>query len=174
MTPFSSRHPGSGPDPDGLFSLREKDFQDLKDWAARDPKAFTLWIEALFRTIKKKEDLDKLFFLYPALKSELIEISPLVAEPLNAMILLMIRNHFYKQLVTHRELLSACANPVSFRMLSDLVGQKQTLKFLEPVEIYQLKKLVLELSEKYKAEDVAISIRLELEKEDLTWRDRAE
>ena len=157
-----------------VFSLKTDDFQELKRFYCMDNKEFVNLINNFLIMVKKKEDIESFSFLFDNLKNEIVDISPFLASNINKIFLIMIKNKYYKQIAQYSFLLERCANIRVLDMLNEFIKNKGIGKFLTTVEVYKIKKLVFELSGKFKKNDVAYKIQLELEKEDLKWLDDIE
>jgi hypothetical protein len=155
-----------------LFEMKLDDFQVPKHYFKTDNKGFVNYSNRyLSNFIKKKEDIDKFLFLFNHLKNELIDISPFLSSNINRIFGLMIKNNYFKQVAEYSYLLESCANIKTLELLDEFILSKNMIKFLSNVEIYKIKKLVFDLSNKFKRSDIAIKIQVELEKEDLNWID---
>lgn len=154
--------------------MKEFDIDGLRADYARDKKVFSETVEKYFQQVRKKEDVEPVLEFISALKCEIGEIAPFLSSSINPVFTLMIRNHYYKQIAEHADLFETCANITVYRLLEDLVGRKEPFRFLTQVEVYRLKKLALFLAKKFRKNDVAYRLELELEKEDLEWRDSVE
>jgi hypothetical protein len=157
-----------------IFCMRAEDFQELKRHYHLDNKNFVNLINNYLSIIKKKEDIEGFSFLFENLKNEIVDVSPFLASNINKIFIIMIKNKYYKQIAQYSFLLESCANIKVLELLNEFVKNKGIGKFLTSVEVYRIKKLVFELSNKFKKNDVAYKIQLELEKEDLKWLDDIE
>lgn len=155
-----------------IFEMKIDEFQTYKHFFKNDNKGFVNYMNHYLSTsIKKKEDLDKFLYLIENLKNELMDVSPFLSININRIFALMIRNNYFKQVAEYSYLLECCANIKTLDLLNECVMSKNMVKFLSNVEIYRIKKLVFELSNKYKRNDIAYKIQVDLEKEDLNWVD---
>lgn len=106
--------------------------------------------------------------------AEVKDISPFVSSNINKVFIMMIKNNYYKQIAEYCDILDACANIKVLDLLNSFTKGQKMGKFLTNVEIYKLKKLVFDLSKKYKKDDIAYQIAIELEKEDNEWLENIE
>lgn len=154
-----------------LFAKTAGEIEDLRADFSRDKKKFTEAVETIFLKARKKEDVEKVLELVSLLRNEIGEIAPFLSAAINPFLTLMIRNHYYKQVSEHTGLFESCANISVYRLLEDLIGRKEPFRFLTTLEVFRIKKLALFLAKKFHKADVAYRLELELEKEDLEWRD---
>jgi hypothetical protein len=153
---------------------REISIMALRELYVKDRVLFTDRMDKELGLIKKKEDLESVLELFSELKKELVEISPFLSSTIQPVFLLLIKNHYYKQISENAELFEACANITVCRMMDELVANNKNIRFLTQVENYRLKRLTLTLAEKFKENDIAFRLELELQKEDMEWRDSVE
>lgn len=155
-----------------IFEMKIDEFQAYKHFFKADNKGFVNYMNHYMSgNIKKKEDIDKFLYLFENLKNEIMDVSPFLSVNINRIFGLMIRNNYFKQVAEYSYLLESCANIKSLDLLNECIVSKNMVKFLTNVEIYRIKKLVFELSNKYKRNDIAYKIQVDLEKEDLNWVD---
>ena len=154
------------------MALKDRiDFEALRAEYALDRNRFTESMERILGQTKKKDDIEEILELFTALKREIADIAPFLTQVINPVFTLMIKNHYYKQIAEQSALLELCANITVYKLLEDLTAQKNTLRFLTTFEVYQIRKMVMALARKFQQDDVAYRLELELEKEDLNWRD---
>lgn len=154
-----------------LLNLTIEDFLELKRYYNQDNKDFVKIIDHSFSKIKKREDLEIFLYVFEHLKAEIIDVSPFLAANINKIFVLLIKNNYYKQIAEYSFLLENCANIKILQLLNDFIKEKSTAKFLSTMEIYKIKKLVFDLSNKFKKNDIVYKIQVELENEDLNWLD---
>lgn len=153
---------------------REEFLVSLKGLFEKDRVRFTDLVERELSGVRKKSDLDGVLELLSVLKREIPEIAPLIAPSIHPVLVMLIKNHYYREIAEHAGIFEACANISIFRQLEELVSRGKGIRFLTPVENYRIKKLALNLAEKFRADDVVYRLELELQKEDLEWRDDVE
>lgn len=154
-----------------IMNLQNSDFHELKKLFHIDNKGFVTFVNKYLSRLKKKEDIDKFCFFFNGLKNEILDVSPFLSININKIFVIMIKNNFYKQVAEYSFLLENCANIKTLQLLDEFIKNKIVSKYLTTVEIYRIKKLVFELSNKFKKNDIAYKIQLELENEDLHWLD---
>lgn len=157
-----------------LFDLKAEDFQELKKFYHQDNKNFVHFLNKNLLKIKNKEDIEKFSYIFDNLKNEIVDVSPFLSANINRIFGIMIKNNFYKQIAEYSFLLGNCANIKTLELLNEFIKSKNINKYLSTVEIYKIKKLVFDLSNKYKRNDIVYKIDLELEKEDIKWLDNIE
>lgn len=157
-----------------ILELDMSDFQELKRFYMHNNKAFIQLINKIISKYNKREDLDGFLHLVDYLSVEIEDIAPFLSKAINKIFILMLKNNYYKQIAQYSNIVGACASIRVLELLNNFVKGKAANKFLTSVETYKIKKLVYELLTKYKNEDVAHRIQLELEKEDLGWVEQRE
>lgn len=156
------------------FDLKIEDFQELKRFYSCENKNFVKVMDKVFGEYKKKEDIEKFLFLLLYLKDEIKDISPFLSGNINRLFVLMIKNNYFKQIAQYSDILESCANIKVLELLNDFTKSRNMGKFLTNVEIYKLKKLVFDLSNKYKKDEIAYQIEVALEKNDSEWLENIE
>lgn len=151
--------------------IKAFDIEALRGEFALDKNKFTETVENILLQVRKKEDIESVLELFTGLKNEIGDISPFLSSAINPVLTLMIKNHYYKQISEHAGLFELCANITVYRLLEDLINQKNHIRFLTTFEVYRIKKMLVFLAKKFQKDDVAYRLELELEKEDLNWRD---
>ncbi len=157
-----------------IFDMRIEDFQELKRFYSCENKSFMKIMDKAIGEFKKKEDIEKILFLLLYLKDEIKDISPFLSNNINRIFSLMIKNNYFKQIAQYSDILEACANIKVLELLNEFTKSRNMGKFLTNVEIYKLKKLVFDLSNKYKKDDVAYQIEIALENQDSEWLENIE
>ncbi len=157
-----------------IFEVSPEDFKELKHYFNTENKSFIKLVDRIISEYKKKEDIDKFLYLLGYMHAEVKDISPFVSSNINKVFIMMIKNNYYKQIAEYCDILDACANIKVLDLLNSFTKGQKMGKFLTNVEIYKLKKLVFDLSKKYKKDDIAYQIAIELEKEDNEWLENIE
>ena len=159
---------------DSLLEFTMDDFLELKRFYNQDNKNFVKFIDRCLSSVRKKEDLEGFLYFFENIKTEIIDVSPFLAANINKIVVLLIKNNYYKQIAEYSFLLENCANIKILQMLNDFIKGKSASKFLTTMEQYKIKKLVFDLTNKFKNNDVVYKIDVELENEDLNWMDNIE
>jgi hypothetical protein len=154
-----------------IIELKPGDLQELKNRFISDNKGFIKRIDDILIEFKKKEDIDNFLILLNFMHDELKEISPFVSGNINKVFIIMLKNNKYKQIAQNCDILESCANIRVLDILIAFTASQKMGKFLTNVEIYKIKKLVLDLSNKYKKDDIVYQIDVDLEKPDKEWLD---
>lgn len=157
-----------------IFELKSEDFKELKHYFITENKSFIKLVDTIFNDYKKREDVDKFLYFLMLMHPEVKDISPFVSFNINKVFVMMIKNNYYKQIAEFCDILEACANIKVLDLLNAFTKSQKMGKFLTNVEIYKLKKLVFDLSKKYKKDDIAYQIEVELEKVDNEWIESVE
>jgi hypothetical protein len=157
-----------------VFDMMADDFQELKRFYHHDKKSFVKLVDDYIIKIKKKEDIDRFLYFFEGLKNEIAEVAPFLVNNINKIFVLLIKNNYYKQIAEYSFILDNCANVKVLQLLDDFVRGKNAFKLLTSMEIYKIKKLIFTLSNKFKRDDIAYKIQVELENTDMNWLDHIE
>ncbi len=157
-----------------VMNLTIEDFQEMKHYYSTENKNFIKLIDRIVGEYKKKENIPEFLYLMEFLHSEIKDISPFISNNINKVFVLMIKNNHYKQIAQYCDVLDVCANIKVLDLLNVFTRGQKMGKFLTNVEIYKLKKLVFDLSNKYKRNDIAYQIEIDLEKQDSEWLENIE
>ncbi|MGA2143297.1 MAG: hypothetical protein ABSG94_12905 [Brevinematales bacterium] len=158
----------------GTIELGPEDLKELKKYFIMDNKGFIKLIDSILGEYKKKDDIENFLYLLNFMHNEFKEISPFVSGNINKVFIIMLKNNNYKQIAQNCDILESCANVRVLELLQAFTAGQKMGKFLTNVEIYKIKKLVLDLSKKYKKDDIVYQIDVDLEKPDNEWLDSIE
>jgi len=118
----------------------------------------------------KKENLDKFCEVFNNLYNEVLEISNFLNKKINKIFVLLIKNKYYKSICNFNEIMINCGNKKLIDLLEILINSKNEIKFLSNIEIYQIKKTIFFLKQKYnKNNSVVYSLKFDVEQEDINW-----
>jgi hypothetical protein len=154
-----------------IFALTADDVIELRHYFTMENKDFIKLIDNIIAGYKKKEDIENFLCLLEYLHYEINEISPFISGNINKLFIMMIKNNYYKQIALYCDIFESSGNIKVLELLNNFVNSQKMGKFLSNMEIYKIKKLVLELSTKYKKDDIVYQIAVELEKSDSEWLD---
>ncbi|GEM_PF-2803208 len=154
-----------------IFALTADDVIELRHYFAMENKGFIKLMDNIIAGYKKKEDIENFLCLLEYLHNEINEISPFISGNINKLFIMLIKNNYYKQIAQYSDIFESSGNIKVLELLNNFVSSQKMGKFLSNMEIYKIKKLVLELSTKYKKDDIVYQIAVELEKSDSEWLD---
>ena len=152
------------------FSLEE--VTNLKSVFKKDMKQFTKLVSSFLEKVKTKNDIENFCLLAESLSDELHELAPFIAEFLNPVFQFMIKSHYYREVAKYISLISNCANYKTIEMLKEMIDKKDISKFIASVDMYKIKKLIFDVSQKKKTnENISLKLELEINEPELSWID---
>lgn len=154
--------------------LTQNEIELVKKTAKTNNAYFVETIDSVLCLVKKKEDVDGFITLMELFHKEILSVTHFLTGNINRITLLLLKNHFYNQIVLLIPFLEICGNIKTLESLADKISDLKISKYLTSMEIYQIRKLVFEMSRKLKQSDITYKIEVELQKEDLDWRDHFE
>lgn len=143
---------------------------NLKNLFKKDSKAFIKDIKEYLSYLRKEKDIKKFSILIENLNEEITDVAPFLAENLNYMFSLMIKKHYYREVVKYMGIIEKSVSFETMELLKNMIAIPNITKYIENVDIYRIKKLIFETSKRKKSTDnIFLKSSLEIESPETDW-----
>ncbi|MCX7821501.1 MAG: hypothetical protein N2258_07505 [Brevinematales bacterium] len=151
-------------------NLNLEEIINLKNLFKKDSKAFIKEIKEYLFYLRKDKDIKHFSNLIENLNEEITDIAPFISENLNYMFSLMIKKHYYREIVKYMGIIEKSVNFETMELLKNMIKVPNIMKYIQNIDIYRIKKLIFETSTKKKNRDnIFMKSSLEIESPELEW-----
>lgn len=145
---------------------------DLKTLYRMDNRTFVSQVKRYLSEITNKHKTASFPQVYLELALELGNVAPFIAPELNRLFRLLYDIGFYRMIMDYLDLFRVASDTKTLMMMHDLLSKRDIGKIYNGVEVYKLKKTVIELSGKFRSKkEVVENFDVQLAPLFLDWAD---
>ncbi len=151
-----------------IFNIEE--ILNLKSLFKKDSKMFIQKIKDYLFYLRREKDINNFSILLENLKEEITDIAPFISENLNFMFSLMIKKHYYKEVVKYIEIIEKSVNFETMELLKNMIKIPHIMRYIQSVDVYRIKKIIFEASNRKRGNDnILLKSSLEIESPEIEW-----
>lgn len=124
---------------------------EMKTLYRMDNRSFVMLVKKYFGDLNIKHKVGSFASVWTGLSVELGNIAPFIAPELNKFFKLLYDIGFFKHIVEYLSLFQTAADQKTLMYMRDILARRDVQKIYTGVEIYQLKKTVIELTGKFRS-----------------------
>ncbi len=136
--------------------IEESVILEMKTLYRMDNRSFVALLKRFLSDLNHRSKIGSFTQVYASLSIEIGNVAPFVAPELNRFFKLLYDIGFYKMIMEHLGLFQSAADSKTLMVMKELLTRKDIQRIYSGVEIYRLKKAVIELSGKFRSKKEVI------------------